>query len=229
MSPSGNAIDRRLQRLSDFNFLLSEANKVIARANDEAQMLQSLCELAIRRTGLRLAWIGRPDAEGWFYPVAAAARVGYLEGIRVSARDDLPEGRGPRGQAWRSQTPMFEEVFGDHPHTKLWAERAKTFGLGASAALPVYRGGRLWAVFTLFHGETDVFDAELQQVVTDLAQDVGYGLDRLDLTRREHEASAFNKALLNNLMAGVHVMRYPERIFERVNSKNAGNDRGRLH
>ena len=151
--------------------------------------------------------------------MAAAGEVGYLEGIRISAHDGSPEGRGPRGQAWRSQTPVFEEASGSISTTKLWTERAKASGLGASAALPVYRGGRLWAVFTLFHCETDEFDAELQRVLTDLAQDVGYGLDRLDLARREYEASAFNQALLNSLTAGVHVMRYPERIFELANSR----------
>lgn len=210
---------QRLQRLSDFNALLSEANQVIARASEETGMLQSLCELAIRCGHLRLAWIGRPDAEGWFYPVAAAGEVGSLEGIRISAHEDPPEGRGPRGQAWRSQTPVFEEASGSISTTKLWTERAKASGLGASAALPVYRGGRLWAVFTLFHCETDEFDAELQRVLTDLAQDVGYGLDRLDLTRREYETSAFNRALLDSLTAGVYVIRYPERIFELANSR----------
>ena len=208
---------QRLQRLSDFNSLLSETNKIVARVNDEPEMLQALCELAIRRGHLRLAWVGRPDEEGWFYPVAAAGEVGYLEGIRVSLSEKIPEGRGPRGQAWRNQTPVFEDSFIKKPYTRPWAERAKAFGLGASASLPVYRGGNLWAVLSLFHGETDVFDADLQKVVVDLAHDIGHGLDLLDLTRREREASAFNEALFNSMTAGVHVVRYPERVFVEVN------------
>lgn len=47
------------QRLSDFNALLSEANETIARARDEKTLLEDLCELAIRRANLRLAWILR--------------------------------------------------------------------------------------------------------------------------------------------------------------------------
>ena len=210
---------QRVQRLSDFNGLLSESNKIIARATDESQMLQSLCELAIRCTRLSLAWIGWPDDDGWFQPFAAAGAVEYLTDIRISALPDIPEGQGPAGNAWRSRIPVYTHSFPENPFATPWAERARIFGLRASASLPIYRDGRLWAVFHLYHNETDIFDADLQHVLTDLAQDVGYGLDRLDLSRRERETSAFNEALLNSLTAGVHVMRYPERIFEQANTR----------
>ena len=210
---------QELQRLSEFNVLLSEANKVMARVDDEARMLQSLCELSIQHAKLRLAWVGQPDSEGWFHSAAAAGAAGYLEDIRISAHPEIPEGRGPTGRTWRSQHPLFNVAFPSNPGMRPWAERAAAFGIGSGAALPIYRGGHIWAVFMLYHQEVNVFDAKLQAILTNLAQDIGHGLDRLDLAYREQETSAFNEALLNTLTAGVNVMCYPERIIERVNTR----------
>ena len=100
-----------------------------------------------------------------------------------------------------------------------WAQCAEAFGIKASASLSIFRGGKRWAVLTVYHGEENIFDADLQKILTDLAQDVGYGLDRLDILRREREANAFNEALLNTQSSGIGIIRFPERVFERVNAR----------
>lgn len=91
--------------------------------------------------------------------------------------------------------------------------------LEATTSLPIYREGTLWAVFHVYDEEKNHIDEELEQVLQTLSQDIGFGLDRLDMLHSEREANAFNAALLNNLAAGINVMRYPERIVERINSR----------
>jgi len=210
---------RRLQRIIDFSWLLSSANEAIAQMENEADLLRSLCELAIHHAHLRLAWIGQPDNDGWFQMLAAVGPMGYLAGIRISASAELPEGQGPAGLSWRNQKPVYNASFTQNPRMKPWAQRAEAFGIGANAALPIVRGGKQWAVLAVGHGEENVFDADLQKILTDLAKDVGYGLDRLDILKREREANAFNEALLNTQSSGISVIRFPERVFERVNAR----------
>lgn len=207
------------QRLSDFNALLSEANETIARARDENTLLQDLCELAIRRANLRLAWIAAPDAEGWFRPLAAAGAVGYLDGIRISISEKLPEGLSSAGQCWRSQEPIFNVSFLNAPHRKPWEDRTQIYGFASSASLPILRGDKLWAILGTYLGEENVLDTDVQKILTDLAQDIGYGLDRLDSESREKEVNGFNMALLDSLTAGINVTRYPDRVIERVNKR----------
>ncbi len=207
------------QRLSDFNALLSEANETIARARNEKTLLEDLCELAIRRANLRLAWIAAPDAEGWFRPLAAAGAVGYLDGIRISISEKLPEGRGSAGQCWRSQKSVFNVSFLNAPHRKPWEDRTRAYGFASSASLPILRGGKLWAILGTYLGEENIQDTEVQKILTDLAQDIGYGLDRLDSENKEKEVNALNMALLDSLTAGINVTRYPDRVIERVNKR----------
>ncbi|WP_081919177.1 bifunctional diguanylate cyclase/phosphodiesterase [Acidithiobacillus ferrivorans] len=210
---------RRLQRIIDFSVLLSSANEAIAQMENEADLLRSLCELAVHHAHLRLAWIGQPDSDGWFQMLAAVGPMGYLAGIRISASAELPEGQGPAGLSWRDQKLVYNASFTKNPRMKPWAQRAEAFGISANAALPIFRGGKRWAILAMAHGEDNIFDADLQKILTDLAKDVGYGLDRLDILRREREANAFNEVLLNTQSSGIGVIRFPERIFEKVNAR----------
>ncbi|MHB1266854.1 MAG: bifunctional diguanylate cyclase/phosphodiesterase, partial [Acidithiobacillus ferriphilus] len=208
-----------LQRITDFSVLLSSANEAIAQMENEADLLRSLCELSVQHAHLRLAWIGQPDDEGWFQTLAAAGAVDYLSGIRISASAELPEGQGPTGQSWRDQKPIHFLSISQSPKMTPWAQRAESFEFRASASLPIFRGSELWAVLTVYHGEENVFDADLQKILTNLAKDVGYALDRLDILRKEREANTFNEALLNTQSSGVSVARFPERIIERANAR----------
>ena len=212
-------VARHLQRITDFSVLLSSANEAIAQMENEADMLRSLCELAVHHAHLLLAWVGQPDSDGWFQMLAAAGAVDYLAGIRISVSAELPEGQGPVGQSWRDQKPVYIFSISQNSQMTPWAQRAETFGIKAGAALPIFHGGMLWAVLTVYHGEENIFDADLQKMLTDLAQDIGYGLDRLDILRREREANAFNEALLNTQSSGIGIIRFPERVLERVNTR----------
>lgn len=209
----------RLQRLSDFNSLLSEANEAIARAEDETSLLQTLCTLAIERAHLQLIWIGAPDNDGWFKPLAQAGDVAYLAHASISAWASVPEGAGSAGLCWRSQKPVYNFSFEGNPQASPWAAWALRHGFTASASLPIFRNGQLWAVMGAYLGDDDTLDAEIEKILNDLSQDIGFGLDRLDLSHRERDGNAFNVALLNSLTVGVNVMRYPDRVIERINDR----------
>ncbi len=208
-----------LRRSHKFHALLSHANEAIAKAREEKNLLQEICELAIKHTNLGMAWIGRTNDEGWFQILAAAGVIGYLEGIHISDRTDLPEGNGPAGQAWRTRQPVFIDFYESSPITVPWQERAKRFGLRSCATLPIIRGDQPWALLIVYHKEEGIYDDELQGILIDLAQDIGFGLDRLDIEKQERQASHFNNVLLNRMDAGVNVTRYPERVIEQINPK----------
>ncbi len=210
-----------LRRSREFHTLRSHANKAIAQACEKNALLQEICDLAIQYTHLGLIWIGRPDEEGWFQFLSASGRVGYLDGIRISTRPDLPEGNGPTGRIWRERQLGLIHVtaMATDPTMSPWQYRARSYGLKSNLTLPIDCGGQIWAVLVVYHVEEDVFDEELQEVMADLAQDIGFGLDRLNLADQERAASHLNSILLNSLTVGVNVMRYPERVIERINPR----------
>lgn len=174
----------RAQSLARFNAMLAQASQAIAAADSEDELLRALCGIAVSGTGLELAVISRPGADGRFRALAAAGATGYLDGLVVSADSSIPEGRGSTGRAWREDRAIFNSSFASDPALAPWRERAARFGLRANAALPIHRGEALWAVLSVYHGGTDVFDHDLRQLLVELALDVSRGLDRVDTRAR---------------------------------------------
>lgn len=177
----------RIERLGQLNATLSRVNEAIVHLPDDAgaedRLSQLLCQIVVDQGGMQMAWLGRNDpATGLIIPVAwHGAGTEYLRDIVISSRGDVPEGRGPTGTSLRENRAIFIENFPSDPATAPWHERALRFGWGASAALPVTRGGMPYAVLTLYHRDLNAFDAESKTLLTEVAGDMGYALDMLDV------------------------------------------------
>ncbi|EGQ61934.1 sensory box-containing diguanylate cyclase, putative, partial [Acidithiobacillus sp. GGI-221] len=81
--------------------LLTKINQMISGAEDESVLLQHICEIAVQQSGLKLAFVSRPDTQGRFQFLAAAGQVGYLKDLFISSDAQIPEGQGPAARAWR--------------------------------------------------------------------------------------------------------------------------------
>lgn len=215
-----DAFHEQIVRLSGFTAILAAINQLIAKAQDDAGLLQRFCEHVVGLPGVALAWIGRPDEAGQFGILAKAGpAMPYLDGIDIRIDPAVPQGQGPAGRVWRDQRAVFSHSAMTDAMHRPWVDRLDAFGIHATAGLPLLRGGRIWAVFSLYVTFADGFDAELQAVAEQIAADISVGLDRVDATRREREQSRINTALLSNMTVGLCVVRYPERVFEHVNAR----------
>lgn len=208
------------RRLAEFNALLAEVTECASAYDDAVPLLQRVCELAVGHAGLCLAWIGRPGPDGWFEFLASAGpAIGYLEGLRISADPTLPEGGGSSGRTWREGIGYYNRSFAHAGFLAPWRERAARFAIGASATLPIRRGGSMWAVLTVYHLREDMFDAELRTVLEAIAGSISRGLDRLDLVHREREIQALNRSMLDSATVGVVLLR--DRVVARANERAA--------
>ena len=189
-----------LRRLTEFNALHAAVNQVVASCDDSTVLLQSICDLAARNAHLELACIGKPDASGRFAFLAhSGAASGYLDDVVITADPDRPEGQGSCGRAWREGRAYYNASFAATPFLAPWHERARHYGLQASAAQPIFRAGAIWAVLNVYHAQADVFDAPLQSLLEELARDISRGLDRIDLLARERELATAQQQLSEQL------------------------------
>ncbi len=212
-------LEAKLRKVQEFQVLLSRANEAIAQAQDEHTLLQEICDLAITYTHISLCWVAKPEDSGWVKSLVHSGQGGFLKGLRVSVDGQKFEGSGAVGTAWRLEEPVFFNSIATSRAMAPWRERLAQYAFKSSAALPIRRNDNVWGILTFYHHEEDAFDEELQHILKDLAQDIGFGLDRIDLVRQERQAHEFNQILLNNVRAGVLVVRYPSRVVEKVNEK----------
>ena len=195
------------RRLADFNAMSARVNQIVAGGHNEAEILQSVCDVAVRFAHLKVAYIARPDDSGTFRFLASCDSTGYLDGLFISADPGRPEGQGPAGRVWREGVPYYTPSFGQSSLLLPWRQRAQSFGLKATATLPIHRNGQVWAILTVLHAKESVFDRELQALLEDLVRSLSRGLDRLDTLVRERRLLATQSALLDNTVAGVALVR----------------------
>ena len=220
--------NERLARLVDFNTLRSKVNQVIVSSDDETALLQEICDLAIRFGGLRLAWIGRPDAEGRFEFLARSGMLGYMDGLVITADPGQPEGRGPASVSWLEQRACFNAAFDSNPALKPWEDRARRYAMKATATLPIPRDGRTYAVLAVYHGDSGVFDDDLRELIGDLAGDISRGLERLATRQREARlrldlegARRFEHSLFEKNAAAMYLVD-DDRVIRQVNPALCG-------
>ncbi|MGC8500017.1 MAG: sensor domain-containing phosphodiesterase [Leptospirillia bacterium] len=208
----------QLAGLLSYNVLRGKLAEAVSVASEEGPLLETFCALSIEVPRVVLAWVGRPDeATGEFSLMASAGVTGYLEGFRISAKEDELTGQGIAGQAWRSGESIYNSSFAKNKWMAPWQERAASFGIEASATVPVRREGRLYALLTVYLDCEETFSPELREILDAIGASLSLGLDRIDLRNREREARALSEALLSNSAAGIDLVRYPDRVVVEAN------------
>ena len=171
---------------------LAQTNQLIARCENEAELFDRVCQVAVRYGQLRLAWIGQAEPHcGLIKPLArcsAAPRFErYLSDLTVHVSASRPEGRGPVGVAWREGHAVFVQDYRQDPRMAPW--RGARAPWGSCAALPLRRGGAVHAVLALYDTEPEAFTDKIRDLLERIVVDIEYALDRLDL-RAEKERAA---------------------------------------
>lgn len=176
--------ERELERLNRTLRVLSESNQTLVHATDESELLRSTCRNLVLIGGYRLALVGEPvDDEAREVRITAqhGADQGFAESIADSDR-----GAGPSGRAIRSgQSIVVRDVERDPSYQSFRAE-AQRREFRSTIALPLRSGGRVFGVLRIYSGEANAFSADEVKLLTDLADDLAYGMASLR-TRAERE------------------------------------------
>lgn len=191
-----------LRRLNRALRTLSECNQALVRAPDEATLLADLCHILVDQGGYLMAWIGfaEEDESKTVRPVAQARfEDGYLDTINITWAD-TETGRGPTGTAIRSGQPVVARNIPTDPPFHTWREAAAKRGYASSAALPLNRDERIIGALNLYAAEPDAFDAEEMKLLSELADDLAFGITSLRVHRERERAEMERQAAHQRLL-----------------------------
>lgn len=175
-------VEQQVQRLAQINTALSLVNQAIVRIESEQELLQTVCRIAVEFGGMKMAWIGELDPVTQHIQPRASHGEGceYIDGLFISRRGDVPEGRGPTGTSLRENRVYLCQDFLNDPITLPWHFRGRAFGWRASASFPITRGGNPRYTLTLYSGHTNAFDAESVNLLSELVEDIVFSLNNFD-------------------------------------------------
>ncbi len=170
-----------LQKSNRAYRVLSKCNESLVRATDEAQLLQSICDLLVEHGGYRFAWVGfaELDEARSVRPVAKAGlEEGYLEEVHITWAD-TERGRGPTGTAIRTGNVCVARDVATDPTCAPWHDAALARGYASALVLPLPFNGDIGGALCIYHSEVNAFDPEETRLLAELAADLAYGIRAL--------------------------------------------------
>jgi diguanylate cyclase (GGDEF)-like protein/PAS domain S-box-containing protein len=188
MTPLKQA-EQKIVRLSHCYAALGRTSAAIVRCLDPQELFRQICRIVVDLDQIRVVTIRFIDpATGWLQPAAhAGTAAGYLRCLAktpISSDPSLPEGWGPTGMAFRQGVPVVCNHFLDDPNTQVWRQVAGELGIKAGAAFPLRRNNQVMGCLSAYAAERDFFDADLTELLTQLAGEVSFALD---LFERENQ------------------------------------------
>ncbi|MEJ1963712.1 MAG: GAF domain-containing protein [Gammaproteobacteria bacterium] len=133
-----------------------------------------------------MAWIGTLSPETLDGKVVAwfGGERGYVNDVRLTAREDKAECDEPACRALRQSQPVIcNDIETD---ASMAAQRDEMLDRGHRSVgfFPLTVDGRPAGVLALWAGETDVFDAEEAQLLRELAGNISFALDHLEKSEK---------------------------------------------
>jgi PAS domain S-box-containing protein len=171
----------KIHALNRLYSVLSATNKAIFGIQTRDEFFLEICRILVVTGGFRMAWIGLADrVQKTIRPVASAGHVdGYLDTINIST-EDVPEGQGPTGTAFREGKYFWSNDITRDPRMEPWRENALKRGYLANAAFSFALGTKNAGTLSLYAPVTGFFDAPIIDLLEELAVDISFYLKTID-------------------------------------------------
>ncbi len=184
------AQDSALQRSHRALKTLSGGNRALIRAQNEQELLDEMCRVAVEVGGYEIAWVAYAEHDAAKSVVPIAQRgfdLDFLREAKISWAD-TGAGQGPTGIAIRSGEPYIARDFQTNPKYRLWHDRSLQHNIHSAIALPLQSNGTPFGAFTIYSSDPAAFDAGEQAILQEMAEDMAFGIKTLRM-RQHHDAA----------------------------------------
>lgn len=221
--------EEALRRSNRTHRMLSECNEALVYASGEAELLDKICRTIVEIGCHCLAWVGYGERVGAqeMYPVARA-----MHGVACPATSDNVCGGGEKGLCSVASDLLARDVVGDRiPLDRVygaWLDEGLPCGCASAIAFPLKGAGGVFGALNIHAGKSTAFDAEEIKLLTELANDLSYGIMSLrsnverrhaenDLRQRQRAIeSSSNGIMIADANAPEYPITYVNPAFERI-------------
>jgi PAS domain S-box-containing protein len=170
--------EKALRRVNRALKVLSDCNEAVVYATEESEFVKEVCRIIVQDGGYRLAWVGfkEQDDTKTVRPVGQwGFEDGYLDTVNITWAD-TERGRGPTGTAIRTKKPSIARDIMTEPRFAPWRPAAIKRGYASSISLPLIADGQSIGALNIYAKEPGAFDTEEVDLLSNLADDLSYGI-----------------------------------------------------
>ncbi len=180
----------RVLLLNRIHRAISAVDQALVEVRDRGSVLRRTCEELIATGEFTAAWVGVPDGDGFLVPEASAGRVeGFFEEVSIPLEAGPGEG-SPAATAFLEGRSVVAEDWETDPRLGPYREAGRRRGYRSSAACPVWSGGAVRCVLSIYASEPGVFVPDAVLLLEELARDLGLSLDLVEAEERGVRAEA---------------------------------------
>ena len=195
-----------LQRVNRAFRALHYCNEAVIRATEEQTMLNRVCQIVVEEGGYRFVWVGfaQPAPNKEIVPKAYAGyEAGYLRTV-VITWSEMAHGQGPAGTAIRTQQPAICRDIATDEQFAVWRDEAVARGYASVISLPLHTNEQTFGIIAVYAAEPDAFDQREIGLLTNLADNLAYGIVALqnqsELTYRGEKLRALFAAMVDAIL-----------------------------
>ncbi len=195
----------QMARLARARRVMAECNHVLVHAVDESGMLASMCRIVVESGGYTQSWVGLAvdDSEK---SIRVAGEAGYPAGYLQSFKRSWASGvetQGFMGRAIANGTRYIAQYMQTDTSCSEQHARARDRGYQSSIVLPLAIDARTIGGFSIYAREPDAFDDKEIALLTELAEDIAFGINMLR-TRIAHKVMEKRfEAIFNQAAVGI--------------------------
>ena len=168
----------------------SKSSQAMMHSNSEFNYLNEVCKIIIEDCGHSMVWVGyaQNDEHKSVKPVAYYGfDEKYIENLNITWADN-EMGRGPTGTAIRTGKPSICRNMLTDPAFKPWRKAAIERGYASSLVLPLISEGKPFGSISIYSKDQDPFSENEINMLSDLADDLAYGISYIRLEESEKSA-----------------------------------------
>jgi diguanylate cyclase (GGDEF)-like protein len=217
-------VEEQKELLTRMFAALSATNEAIMRAKSPSELFQLACEAAANGGKFTSTTIGLVGPGNDFLDIVATAgpTAEKTKKVKLSVKEDRPEGRGISGIAFRTAKPCISNDYLSDPRGALFHNSIRNDGASAVAAFPLFNRGNAVGILLFCAAEKDAFTPASVDLLQRLADNISFALDNFGLAEEKAKADR-QKDDLTRMFAALSetneaIMRAKTRaeMFERV-------------
>ncbi|MET0858062.1 MAG: GGDEF domain-containing protein [Telluria sp.] len=201
-------LQNEFERVSRALSTLGAGNRTLLRATDELQLLRDMCRVIVDTGGYRMALVAyaqHDDAKSIRVMVGAGVDIRTFDSVNFTWSDSK-EGQTVTGTAIRTGEPVVgrhvqtDQMYAGPGYARL-RRQAIAEGYVCISALPLRVDGDVLGALVIAAGEEDAFDAREVELLSELANDLTYGIATLrhGIEHKEARAAAVRHAFYDAL------------------------------
>lgn len=180
----------------------SECHQALIRTKDELQLMNAVCRIFIEVGGYRMAWVGiaENNAQQTITPVAGwGDDLDFVELFKNTCMNKDMKNSAIK-TAIKTGKPVVLQHTKRNPGCEICWNRILNHGFCSSIFLPLKNRGKTFAALMIYSSGEDVFDEEEVSLLTDLVDDLSYGITALRVAEENLKAEQQRLQLASVIM-----------------------------